>query len=54
MPQFLFACHGGTNPVSGNSVVSTDTIKAASEMAKGCPMVADGSASVEVAEVVEM
>lgn len=45
---------GGANPVSGYSVVNADTIEAACEMAKGCPMVADGSGSVEVAEVLEM
>ncbi len=31
-----------------------DTIEAACEMAKGCPMVKDGSGSVEVAQVHEM
>lgn len=45
---------GGPNPVSGYSVVSADSIDAACDMAKGCPMVADGSGSVEVAEVIEM
>jgi hypothetical protein len=42
---------GGANPISGYSVVSADTIDAAVKMAKGCPMVADGTGSVEVAEV---
>lgn len=45
---------GGANPLSGFSVVSADDIGAATEMAKGCPMVVDGSGSVEVAEVIEM
>ena len=45
---------GGANPVSGYSVVSADSIDAACDMAKGCPMVTDGSGSVEVAEVIEM
>ena len=45
---------GGANPLSGYSVVRADTIEAACEMARGCPMVADGSGSVEVAEIVEM
>lgn len=45
---------GGANPLSGFSVVRAETIAAACEMAKGCPMVADGSGSVEVAEIVEM
>lgn len=45
---------GGSNPLSGYSVVSAASIEAACELAKGCPMVADGSGSVEVAEIVEM
>lgn len=45
---------GGANPLSGFTVVRADSIDAACEMAKGCPMVADGSGTVEVAEVVEM
>ncbi|GGH28109.1 YCII-related domain-containing protein [Cribrihabitans marinus] len=45
---------GGANPVSGYSVVSAETIEAATEMAGGCPMVADGSGSIEVAEILEM
>lgn len=43
--------HGGANPLSGFSVVAADTIDKAVEMAKGCPMVSDGSGSIEVAEV---
>ena len=45
---------GGANPVSGYSVVSAADIDAAVKMAKGCPMVADNSGSVEVAELLEM
>ena len=45
---------GGANPISGYSVISADSIEDACEIAKGCPMVADGSGSVEVAEVHEM
>ena len=45
---------GGSNPVSGYSVVRAADMNAAVAMAKGCPMVVDGSGSVEVAEVVEM
>lgn len=48
------ADNGGANPLSGFTVVKADTIEAACEMAKGCPMVADGSGSVEVAQVHEM
>ncbi|MFD3191607.1 hypothetical protein ACFMPD_15210 [Sedimentitalea sp. HM32M-2] len=45
---------GGANPLSGYSVVSAADIAAATEMAKGCPMVVDGSGSVEVAEIIPM
>lgn len=45
---------GGANPLSGYTVVQADTIEAACEMAKGCPMVADGSGTVEVAPVIDM
>ncbi|MFV2053920.1 hypothetical protein [Aliiroseovarius sp. YM-037] len=40
---------GGANPVSGYTVVSADTIDAACDMAKGCPILKHGT--VEVAEV---
>ena len=45
---------GGANPISGYSVVDAADMEAAIAMAKGCPMVVDGSGSVEVAEVHEM
>ncbi|WP_108836913.1 YciI family protein [Tateyamaria sp. Alg231-49] len=45
---------GGANPLSGYTVVQADTIDAACEMANGCPMIADGSGTVEVAPVIEM
>ncbi|MEO0403062.1 MAG: hypothetical protein AAF214_11855 [Pseudomonadota bacterium] len=45
---------GGANPLSGYTVVTADAIEAACDMAKGCPMIADGSGSVEVAPVIEM
>ncbi|QIE45856.1 hypothetical protein G5B38_10150 [Pseudohalocynthiibacter aestuariivivens] len=45
---------GGANPTSGYSVVNAADIDAACAMAKGCPMVGDGSGSVEVAEIIEM
>ena len=45
---------GGSNPLSGYTVVKADDIDAACEMAKGCPMVVDGSGSVEVAQAFEM
>jgi hypothetical protein len=45
---------GGTNPISGYTVVKAANIGAACAMAQGCPMVTDGTGSVEVAEVQEM
>ena len=45
---------GGANPVSGLTIVEAADHDAACAMAKGCPMVADGSGSVEVAEVIQM
>lgn len=48
------AADGGANPVSGYTIVDAQSVEAACEMAKGCPMVADGSGSVEVAPIVEM
>ncbi|MEM7303107.1 MAG: hypothetical protein AAF468_18660 [Pseudomonadota bacterium] len=45
--------NGGANPASGYSLVSADTMDAAVEMAKGCPILDDGG-SVEVAETFEM
>lgn len=46
--------HGGANPISGYTVVRAATIDAACDMAKGCPMVVDGTGSIEVAQVQEM
>ena len=45
---------GGPNPASGFTVVKADSIEAATDMAKGCPMVVNGSGSVEVAEIHEI
>ena len=44
--------NGGANPLSGYTLVNADNLDAAVEMAKGCPILADGS--VEVAEAMEM
>ena len=46
--------HGGANPLSGFTVVQAADIDAAVEMARGCPLVADASGSIEVAPIVEM
>jgi len=43
---------GGANPVSGYSIVKADSIDAATELAKGCPII--GTGTVEVAEIMEM
>lgn len=45
---------GGANPISGYSLINAADIDAACAMAKGCPMVVDGSGSVEVAECLDM
>ena len=45
---------GSANPVSGYTIISADSHDAACEIAKGCPMVADGTGSVEVAPIIEM
>lgn len=44
---------GGTNPLTGYSVVEADDLAAATEMARGCPVLANGG-SVEVAETIDM
>ena len=48
------ADNGGPNPLSGFSFVEADDDAAACELAKGCPLVVDGTGSVEVAPIVEM
>ncbi|WP_298916399.1 YciI family protein [uncultured Roseobacter sp.] len=45
---------GGANPISGYTVVTADDIDAAADLAKGCPMVVDGTGSIEVAEIHQM
>ena len=46
--------NGGANPISGLTIVEARDQEAACAMAKGCPMVADGTGSVEVAELIAM
>ena len=43
---------GGSNPLSGFSIVEADSMDAALEMAKACPFLEFGT--IEVAEVKEM
>jgi hypothetical protein len=44
---------GGTNPLSGYSLINADNIDAAVQHAKGCPILAVGG-TVEVAEAIDM
>jgi hypothetical protein len=44
---------GGSNPVTGYTVVSAGSIEAAVAMAAGCPILASGG-SVEVGEAVDL
>ncbi|MCV2881737.1 hypothetical protein [Actibacterium sp. XHP0104] len=48
------ADNGGANPISGYSLVEAADMDAAISMAKGCPMVVQGTGSVEVAQAIEM
>ncbi len=43
---------GGSNPLSGFSLVQADNVDAAIEMAKGCPHIEHGT--IEIAETMEM
>ncbi|PLS20057.1 YciI family protein [Neptunicoccus cionae] len=43
---------GGSNPASGYTIVSADSIDAAVELAKGCPILKHGN--VEVAGCIDM
>lgn len=45
---------GGANPLSGMTVIEAPDQDTAVDMAKGCPMVKDGSGTVEVAELLKM
>ena len=44
---------GGTNPLSGYSLLEADSLDAAVEMAKGCPILTSGG-SVEVCQAIDM
>ena len=44
---------GGSNPLSGFTIVKADQIEDACKMASGCPII-DAGGSVEVAPIVEM
>lgn len=44
---------GGTNPISGITIVQADTMESALGMAKACPHISAGG-SIEVAEAMDM
>lgn len=46
--------NGGANPLSGYTLVQAADHTAACELAKECPMVRNGTGSVEVAEVIDL
>ncbi len=46
--------NGGSNPVSGYTLVNAADMDAACEMAKGCPILEGGAGTIEVAEAMEM
>ena len=46
--------NGGSNPLSGYSIVEADSLETAVEMAKGCPVLEGGHGTVEVAEAMDM
>ncbi|MGB7271613.1 MAG: hypothetical protein WBC90_19085 [Albidovulum sp.] len=47
------AMNGGANPLSGYSLVNAASIDAATDLAKGCPILANGG-TIEVAEAMDM
>ena len=44
---------GGSNPTSGYSLIQAESMEAATELAKGCP-IREAGGSIEVAEIMEM
>lgn len=45
---------GGANPISGYTLIQARDMVTATNYAKKCPMVKDGSGTVEVAEAIDM
>ncbi len=45
---------GGSNPLTGWSIVEAESAEAAAELGKGCPILEDGKGSIEIAPIVEM
>ena len=48
-PDGAVSAGGGSNPISGYSIIEANDVDEATEMAKGCPVLQSGG-SVEVAE----
>ncbi|MEP0521423.1 MAG: hypothetical protein ABJO09_06000 [Hyphomicrobiales bacterium] len=48
------ADNGGSNPLSGFSVIEADTIDNATAMAKNCPHLEMSNGTIEVAEMMDM
>ena len=46
--------NGGSNPMSGYTLINAADIDAACDVAKGCPILENGGGTVEVAEAMEM
>ena len=46
--------NGGSNPTGGYSIIEAADIDDACEKAKGCPMVKNGTGSVEIAPIIDM
>jgi hypothetical protein len=46
--------NGALNPASGYSIIKADTLDAAVELAKGCPILNGGLGSIEVGETTAM
>ncbi len=46
--------NGGANPTSGYSIVRADSIEAACDMARDCPILEGGRGTIEVAQIMQM
>ncbi|MCJ7871057.1 YciI family protein [Marinovum sp. 2_MG-2023] len=49
-----FADGGGANPLSGYSIIEAESIEAAAELGKGCPILEGGKGTIEIAPIIEM
>jgi hypothetical protein len=45
---------GAASALTGYTILTADSLDAATEMSKGCPILADGAGSIEVYETLEM